>query len=134
MEIADANPFKVFLFFYIFSTLPNMFYQDGPYASTSCSSDQAVNAKELHALEGSESSQSGPAWPVVRFSSGRTVLCPPVEFSVLNIAGEIAARREQVPLILAWALSIHKSQGQTLERVKVDLSRIFEKGQGRSRL
>lgn len=26
-------------------------------------------------------------------------------------------------------MSIHKSQGQTLERVKVDLARIFEKGQ-----
>lgn len=32
---------------------------------------------------------------------------------------------------MAWALSVHKSQGQTLERVKVDLGRTFEKGQGK---
>jgi ATP-dependent DNA helicase PIF1 len=38
-------------------------------------------------------------------------------------------RTRQVPLILAWALSVHKSQGQTLERVKVDMKSTFEKGQ-----
>ena len=58
------------------------------------------------------------------------MLCPPTDFSSLNGSGEVEARRDQVPLILAWALSVHKSQGQTLERVKVDLGRTFEKGQG----
>lgn len=68
-------------------------------------------------------------WPVVRFTCGREILCVPTEFTVDNADGGIEARRRQVPLILAWALSVHKSQGQTLERVKVDLGRTFEKGQ-----
>lgn len=73
---------------------------------------------------------SGQPWPIVRFLDGRKMFCPPTDFTVLNGAGEVEARRDQVPLILAWALSVHKSQGQTLQRVKVDLGRTFEKGQG----
>ncbi|KAG1825552.1 PIF1-like helicase-domain-containing protein [Suillus subaureus] len=71
-------------------------------------------------------------WPVVRFTCGKEMLCVPTDFTVDNADGGIEARRRQVPLILAWALSVHKSQGQTLERVKVDLGRTFEKGQGKS--
>lgn len=37
--------------------------------------------------------------------------------------------REQLPLVLAWAMSIHKSQGQSIDRLRVDLRRTFEKGQ-----
>jgi len=69
-------------------------------------------------------------WPVVEFLSGRKRLIPRYEFTIENVNGTMQAIRLQVPLILAWAISIHKSQGQTLQRVRVNLGRIFEKGQG----
>jgi ATP-dependent DNA helicase PIF1 len=77
--------------------------------------------------------KGGPYWPMVRFSlpdgTYRGVLCLPEEWKTENQAGEVTAKRMQVPLILAWALSIHKAQGQTLNRVKVDLGKVFERGQ-----
>ena len=69
-------------------------------------------------------------WPLVRFETARELLCAPLDFTIEGYMSNIEASRKQVPLILAWALSIHKSQGQTLTRVKVDLTHTFEKGQG----
>ena len=72
-------------------------------------------------------------WPLVRFAiadgSSRDLLCQQESWKIELPTGEVQASRMQVPLILAWALSIHKAQGQTLDRVKVDLGKIFEKGQ-----
>lgn len=76
---------------------------------------------------------SGREFPLVRFSvadgTSRDLLVQHEEWKVELPNGEIQAQRSQLPLILAWALSIHKAQGQTLERVKIDLKKIFEKGQ-----
>lgn len=72
-------------------------------------------------------------WPLVRFAvaggATRDLLCQREQWKIELPNGEVQAYRSQIPLIMAWALSIHKAQGQTLERVKVDLGKIFEKGQ-----
>ena len=76
---------------------------------------------------------TGQKYPLIRFTladgTHRELLCHRETWKIELPNGEVQASRSQVPLILAWALSIHKAQGQTLERVKVDLGRVFEKGQ-----
>lgn len=62
--------------------------------------------------------------PRVRFDNNLEWVVEPDSWDVIE--GEVVlARRRQVPLMLAWALSIHKCQGMTLDRLHTDLSRAF---------
>ena len=69
--------------------------------------------------------------PVVRFTCGKTVTVRPiVQESLRGRSNDrYLVSRIQIPLTLAWALSIHKSQGMTLEHVEVSSNDIFESGQ-----
>lgn len=67
--------------------------------------------------------------PLVRFGDGRTVEVDPGEWSVEE-NGKIKAQIKQIPLRLAWAITIHKSQGLSLDQATIDLSKVFEYGHG----
>ena len=67
--------------------------------------------------------------PVVKFNNGNTVRIKTSEWNLAD--GEIVlASIEQIPLKLAWAITVHKSQGMTLDGAEIDLSRAFVEGMG----
>eukprot|EP01079_Euglenida_sp_SAG-EU17-18_P007588 gene7588-20_t len=71
-------------------------------------------------------------FPVVKWDHrAAPVLCYPSWFDVggSSLTDGFTARRLQLPLQLAWALTIHKSQGMSLDRVQIDIGACFEPGQ-----
>ncbi|NWI22963.1 PIF1 helicase, partial [Sula dactylatra] len=75
---------------------------------------------------GFESEQKG--LPKVRFLCGVTQVIKMEKWVFKGLPG-VHLSRQQLPLKLAWAISIHKSQGMSLDCVEISLSRVFESGQ-----
>jgi len=68
-------------------------------------------------------------YPVVRTLGGRRVVAEPATWKIEE-NGRDRASVTQVPLRLAWAITVHKSQGMSLDAAVIDLSKAFEYGQG----
>uniref|UniRef100_A0A8C2VKX3 ATP-dependent DNA helicase PIF1 n=1 Tax=Chinchilla lanigera TaxID=34839 RepID=A0A8C2VKX3_CHILA len=70
----------------------------------------------------------GRGLPQVRFLCGVTEVIRTDRWTVQATGGQVLSR-QQLPLQLAWALSIHKSQGMSLDCVEISLGRVFASGQ-----
>lgn len=67
--------------------------------------------------------------PEVELLSGGKVTVTPSSWTVME-DNKIIAQLTQIPLRLAWAITIHKSQGMTLDAAEIDLSKSFVPGMG----
>ena len=67
--------------------------------------------------------------PIVKIKNGSRVTTEPMEWRVEE-QGKIRASVSQIPLRLAYAMTVHKSQGMSMDAAIMDLSKAFEYGQG----
>ena len=73
--------------------------------------------------------EPGTEYPIVEFQNGRTVSMQPESWE-LRDGDKKRASITQIPLRLAWAITVHKSQGMTLDSARIDLRRAFVEGMG----
>lgn len=68
-------------------------------------------------------------WPLVKTNKGMKIEVEPHDWSIED-DGRVKATITQIPLRLAWAITVHKSQGMSLDTAIIDLRKAFEYGQG----
>lgn len=66
---------------------------------------------------------------IVRTYKGKLINVMPTSWRIEE-EGKVKAEISQFPLRLAWAITVHKSQGLSLDAAEIDLSKSFEKGMG----
>lgn len=67
--------------------------------------------------------------PIIKLRNGRKIKVNYADWTIEN-NGNVRGRLSQIPLRLAWAITVHKSQGISLDEAVIDLSKVFEFGQG----
>lgn len=67
--------------------------------------------------------------PIIITNKGKEITIEPTSWNIED-GDKVLASISQIPLRLAWAITIHKSQGMSLDAAEIDLGKAFEYGQG----
>ncbi len=68
-------------------------------------------------------------FPIVETADKRRIVATPENWKIEE-NDKTLAQINQIPLRLAWAITVHKSQGMSLDGAEIDLSKAFEPGMG----
>lgn len=105
-----------------------------PHKLTLCEKAQIILVANLDVQRGLVNGSRGfissfkDGLPVVTFSNNITMQIKPYTWEVKK-NNQLEFTYRHIPIILGWAITIHKSQGMTLDYAALDVSRCFEDGQ-----
>ncbi|KAK4641670.1 hypothetical protein QC761_512930 [Podospora bellae-mahoneyi] len=83
--------------------------------------------REFASMHKRQLKQRGFGWPIVAFDNGMTkTIYPECDIHLVGYESPYSTvSRTQIPLTAGYALTIHKAQGMTLDKVIVDVSKVF---------
>jgi ATP-dependent exoDNAse (exonuclease V) alpha subunit len=80
--------------------------------------------------DGAPAARAIEANPVIMTFDKKRITAGRQQWRVEDDRGKVKASISQLPLKLAWAITVHKSQGMTLDAAEIDLGRAFDRGMG----